>query len=172
MQAEGSAMSEMQERGDGFDGRGFMGGSVRGPAGLVCMPWAAVSLGSSWSALLTLEAEAASLVGLEIEAGEDEVGGDVGMEVEGGLGFGAGVGRGCRCVRGPGRGRRGRRRCEESAAMAAWNSCSASGMQALGEVVVAELGVLGGLLGGGRVAMRMARIWSSWKAAWRKEASE
>ena len=35
-----------------------------------------------------------------------------------------------------------------SAARAVWNSCSASGMQALGEVFVAELGVLGGLLGG------------------------
>ena len=46
------------------------------------------------------------------------------------------------------------------------------GEQALGEVVAAELGVFGGALGGREGGQRRARIWSSWKAAWRKEASE
>ena len=83
-------------------------------------------VGSMWRALETSEAEAASFSSREVDAGEDEVGGGVGVEFDGGLGFGAGfVGGGALFAdlgeAGVGGGALG------SEVMADWNSCSASG---------------------------------------------
>ena len=110
------------------------------------MPWAAESLGSSWSALLTLDGGGAVWLACKVEAGEDEVGGDVGVELERGLGFGAGVG-GVAAVfadlgeAGVGGGAGG------VGGEGGLELLFGFGDEALGEVVAAELGVLGGLFG-------------------------
>ncbi len=134
-----------QQREGGFEGA---------PHGRLCpracracrMPSAAESFGSSWSALLTLEADDVDLVRLQIEAGEDEIGGDVGMEVERGLGLGAGVGWAAAAFAhlgeaGVGGGAGG------VGGDGGLELLFGLGDQALGEIVAAELGVLRGLLG-------------------------
>ena len=92
------------------------------------MPCAAEFLGSSLERVADIGGGSGELVGLEIEAGEDKVGGGVGLEVEGALGFGAGVDGLPLCSRTWAR-PAWAAALVGSAAMAAWNSCSASGMR-------------------------------------------
>ena len=112
------------------------------------------------------------LIGLEIDAREDEVGGDVGGELEGGLGLGAGlVGRAAALAHlgdaGMGGGVVG------VGGEGGVELLLGLGDEALGEVIDAELPrTAAACWAGGRAAIWMARIWSSWKAAWRKEASD
>ena len=87
------------------------------------------------------------VVGLELEAGEDEVGRDVGFQLERGASFGAGfVGSGALfadlCEAGVGAGAGG------VGGDGGLELLFGFGDEALGEIVAALLGVLGGLFGG------------------------